>query len=152
MLRLLAITLVLATQAGDGSCAPTPKACDLSFAGITVEDGKVLDTVTVVCDLRPVEHFLQVWMEYKPFDEFDAYDRTATTRDIPGDGADQGGQPVRLTLSSPCLEGTYRTRAYAKDRGPVTENTPQPIPFEFEDTGWPEFVSAERCAEGDGER
>lgn len=149
--QLLALVLVLATQAGGSSCAPTPKACDLSFAGITVQDGQVMDTVTVVCDLRPVKHVLQAWIEYKPFDEFGRYGRTATTADLPGSGRDPeslSDRPVRLVVFSPCARGTYRTRVYATGTGPVTEAAPAGIPFEFEDTGWQKYISADDCAGG----
>ena len=140
------VAMTLATQ--PNGCTTTPKACDLSFAGITVKAGKVWDTVTAVCDLRPLQHVLQVWLEYKPFDTWDAYDRTATTWDIPGSGTDPddpGDRPVQLTVSSPCLEGTYRTRAYVKGQGPATPEAAAGIPFEFEDTGWQKFVSAGDC-------
>jgi hypothetical protein len=152
MRAVAALTALFAVLASPSAgCAPTPKACDLSFAGITVEAGRVVDTVTVVCDLRPVEHVLQAWIEYKRFDEFDTYDRTSTTWDIPGSGRDDedpADRPVRLTVSSPCVEGTYRTRAYARGKGPITESTPNPIPFEFEDTGWHKYVTAEDCVGG----
>lgn len=149
---LVVVGLILATQAGDGGCAPTTKACDLDFAGLSIQDGRVVDTVTAVCDLRPTRHVLQVWIEYKRFDEFDSYDRTSTTWDIPGSGKDEqdpADQPVRVSVSSPCLEGTYRTRAHVEGKGPVTDTTPKPIPFEFEDTGWQKHFSARACAGGD---
>lgn len=117
-------------------------------------DGRVTDTVTVTCRLRPVKHFLQVWIEYRPFDTWDTYGRTFTTSDIPGSGNDPDDltdRPVVAPVSTPCLEGTYRTQVRAEGKGPVNEDTPKPIPFQFEDTGWPKYLSAEDCAEGDGE-
>lgn len=141
------LAVTLATQ--PNGCSTTPKACDVNFAGVTVKAGKVWDTVTAVCDRRPLQHVLQVWTEYKPFDTWDAYDRTATTWTIPGSGTnpdDPGDRPVQLTVSSPCLEGNYRTRAHVKGRGPATPEAPAGIPFEFEDTGRQKFVSAADCA------
>lgn len=106
--QLLTLTIVLATQAGDTSCAPTPKACGLDFAGLKVQDDRVVDTVTVVCALRPVEHYIRVWIEYKPFDTWDTYGRTTSTEDIPGSGRDPDSptdRPLRLTVSSDCVRG-----------------------------------------------
>ena len=144
---------MLTTQATPGGCAATPKACDLNFAGIAVQDGRVVDTITVTCHLRPVTHLLRAWIEYKPFDTWDAYGRTLGTPDIPGSGRDPDNptdQPLRVTVSSPCLEGTYRTQVRVEGKGTVNEATPEPIPFEFGDTGRQKFLSAEDCAEGRG--
>ena len=146
--QLLAVALVLATQAGDSSCAPTPKACDLSFVGITVQDGRVQDTVTVTCKPRPVRHLLHAEIQYKPFDEWDVYGRSPTIYDIPGDGTEGGGRPVELTVTSQCSRGAYRTHVHTEGTGPATEQAPQGIPFEFEDTGWQKYVTAEDCAGG----
>lgn len=44
---------------------PASKAGDLGFDGLRVIDGRVKDTVTVVCDRRPERHYLQVWIEYR---------------------------------------------------------------------------------------
>ncbi len=52
------------------------KACELTFAGITVKAGKAWDTVTATCDAehRPQRHLLQAWIEYKRFDDVDSSD------------------------------------------------------------------------------
>lgn len=147
---VLMAAVVLAAQAGDSSCAPTPKACGLDFAGLEVQDGRVVDTVTVVCDRRPARHYLEVWIEYKPFDQWDRYGRTATTKDIPSSGRDPDSvadRPVRLTVSSECVRGAYRTRVHADGISPPTEAGPG-IPFDVEDTGWQKYITAEDCTGG----
>lgn len=144
--QLFTLAVILAAQAGDGACAPTSKACDLSFAGITVQNGRVVDTVTVTCKPRPVRHLLQAAIQYKPFDEWGVYGRSPTIYDIPGDGTEGGGRPVVLTVSSQCSRGSYRTHVHAEGTGPATDQAPHGIPFEFEDTGWQKYVTAEDCA------
>lgn len=63
--QLLALALVLATQAGDSSCAPVPKACQIDTRGIRVEQGLVTDVITAICDPQPRTHRLDGWMEYR---------------------------------------------------------------------------------------
>lgn len=151
LLRILAASLVLATQTTPGGCSPTPKACDLGFAGITVEAGRVVDTVTVTCKPKPLRHLLQAVIQYKPFDTWDEYGRTATTPDLPGSGQDPddpADRPVVVTVSSQCSRGWYRTHAHTEGVGPATEQAPNGIPFQFEDTGWATYMTAEDCAGG----
>ncbi|MGH4013258.1 MAG: hypothetical protein ACRDSL_04860 [Pseudonocardiaceae bacterium] len=47
------------------------------------------------------------------------------------------------------MEGSFRARAHIEGRGPVTAEHPDGIPFDFEDTGWPEYITAEECAGGE---
>ena len=144
MLRILATCLVLAAPATPASCTPTPKACDLSFAGITVEahTDRVVDTVNVVCDRKHAKHYIEVTMQYKTFDTWDVYGRTVVTSRIPGEAG------LVRTVSSPCRRGWYRARACVEGRGPATEQRPDGIPFVFEDYGRAKYVTAEDCAGG----
>ena len=125
---LTTLTALLAAQ--PSGCAPsaTPKACDVAFAGLTVQAGKVWDTVTATCDAghRPLRHMLQAWIEYKRFDDFVSYDRAATT------WPDRGGQGVRAVpgrhLSDPRLhqgKGTGPGWRPVRVRGHWTVQVPQ---------------------------
>lgn len=151
-MRVLTVLTTLAVAATQpGGCAPTPKACSLDFAGITVQAGRVVDTVTVVCDLRPRRHLLQAVIQYKPFDTWDEYGRTWHTENIPGSGKDPddlADRPVVLELSTTCSRGWYRTKVHTEGIGPATDAAPQGLPFQFEDTGFPEYLTAEDCAGG----
>lgn len=138
-----AAVLVTAVQtASPAGCTPVAKACDLSFQGIYIEAGEVWDVVTVTCELPPAEHYIQAWMEYKPFDEYSSYGRHVATRKIP----DKTG--FQLKVHSTCVEGSFRAKAHVEGRGPVTVEHPEGIRFDFEDTGWPEYITAEECAGG----
>jgi len=123
LLPILTAGLVqAATATQPAGCAPIPKACDLAYAGISVQAGRVVDTVTVTWRLYPVTHFLQVAIQCKPFDIWDPYGRTLSTPDIPGSGEDPDSpadRPGRVTVSSPCVEGSYRTWVHAGGKGPV---------------------------------
>ena len=61
------------------------------------------------------------------------------------------GVPERgfqLKVHSPCYRGWYRAKAHMEGTGPATTQHPEGIPFDFEDTGWAKYITAEQCAGG----
>jgi hypothetical protein len=141
MIRISAAAVVVVAMqtASPAGCTTASQACDLSFHGIYIHAGEVWDVVTVACDPPPTAHYIQVWMEYKPFDEYGSYGRHVATRDIP----DQAG--FQLQVRSPCARGWFRATAHVEGSGPATTQHPDGLPFDFEDTGQARYITAEEC-------
>jgi hypothetical protein len=142
-LPAVAAVLVAAVQAtAPSGCTPASQACDLSFQGLYIHAGEVWDVVTVACDPKPTQHYIQAWMEYKRFDEYDSYGRHTATKDIP----DKIG--FQLEVHSTCVEGWFRAKARVEGRGPATPQHPEGLPFDFENTGRTKYITAGECAGG----
>lgn len=138
-----ASVLIAAVQtAAPSGCTPVAQACNLSFQGIYIHASDIWDVVTVTCNPKPTKHYIQAWMEYKRFDEYDSYGRHAATKDIP----DKTG--FQLEVRSTCVEGWFRAKAHVEGRGPATPQHPNGLPFDFEDTGRAKYITAEECAGG----
>lgn len=139
----LAATFHLADPAACTSAAGA-KACDFSFHGLYVKSTQVVDVVTPTCDVQPVSHTIDVWLEYKPIDtwNWNSYSRHTISATIP----DKTGFPVEVRMT--CLAGWFHTRVHVKGRGPADDKNPAGLPFDFWDTGAEKSVTAADCTGG----
>lgn len=111
----LAVVLVLAMQAGDSSCAPAVKDCQIDTRGIRVEVGLVTDVLTATCDVRPRSHRLDGWLEYRSPDG-DTWVRRGevfTSHTRPG----PEGSQLRVN-GGLCVPGDWRAAWQATGIGP----------------------------------
>lgn len=113
---------------------PSAKACDVSYQGLHVETGLVVDTVTPVCDVPPQRHTIKVQIETRVADTWIPQGRAAVTDAIP----DQTGFPI--PVSTECREGTYRTTVHVDGAGPTG------TPFVFDDHGTEHSFALVECA------
>lgn len=122
---LAALAVVLAMQAGDSSCEPSTKACQIDTRGIRVEDGVVTDVITATCNPPPRTHRLDGWIEYRADvgEPWRILGRKRTERVVP----DAEGFPMRVQ-GGRCVPGVYRTAWQATGVGPNDER-----PFNFSD-------------------
>lgn len=125
--QLLTLTVILATQAGDGSCqAATPKACWIDTRGVRVENRLVTDVITATCDPTPRTHRLDGWIEYRrsPGEEWRLTTDKQTKRTPPD------AQGLQLPVSAGrCAPGDYRTAWQATGIGPGLDERP----FDYSD-------------------
>lgn len=123
---LLAVAVVLASQAGDSSCQTTPKACQIDTRGIRVEQGIVTDVLTAICDPMPRTHRLDGWIEYRavPGDQWRVVGSKRTDHTRP----DAEGFQMPLSAGR-CIPGDYRAAWQATGIGP----DPGERPFNYTD-------------------
>lgn len=119
--HLLTLGVVLAMQAGDGACSPTPKACWIDTRGLRVEDTVVTDVITATCDPTPHTHRLDGWIEYRaePGDRWRMVGDKRTNRTLP----DAKGFGMRVDAGR-CTPGHYRTAWQVTGIGPGLDERP----------------------------
>ncbi|MGH4014191.1 MAG: hypothetical protein ACRDSL_09740 [Pseudonocardiaceae bacterium] len=132
MKNLAIAAVILATTSTTSECgAELEKACTVLFRGLEIENGRVTDVLTPVCDPKPQIHKIQAWIEYKNIGEWSPLGRRSPLAfTIP----DKTGFPIKVT--APCLEGAYRSGYEVTGRGAALPDNPSGIPFKDKDYGW----------------
>lgn len=126
-------TLLLTASSCQGG--PTvAKACDLTFADLTINAGQVVATVHPSCDPPPDTHILKVVIELQVADTWTEWGRALIVDAIP----DAAG--FDATARAECREGVYRVHARVDGAGP------DGIPFVFDDTGPATPIALVQCA------
>jgi hypothetical protein len=134
-----------ACQKQDGAGVVRERVCEVDTRGVQVtEDGqRVTDIVTARCNVPPVEHRIDAWLEYKTSvwgeGRMPRFPEWSTV--IP----DAEGVSVRVWL--PCREGYYRAVWRTTGRGPAMADHPRGIPFdELDGDMGSTHVDAAECA------
>jgi hypothetical protein len=134
---ILAAMVVALTGAGTlTGCTEsgTVKLCDVTYAGLSVNKGRVVDTVRPVCDKPPQSHILKAVIEFQVGGEWIERGRAVVVDTIP----DNTGFPVQV--SAECREGVYRTHVHVEGLGPDGKS------YTFDDTGREKSLTLVDCA------
>lgn len=147
-LTTTALMTVAAAPDGCQTDAPRHKVCEVNTRGIEVEDygESVADVVTVTCEVSPVSHRLETWLEYST----SRYGGWTMPRFPRSSGAiPDSVEGVSLRVTLPCREGYYRTAWRTTGAGPELPDHPDGIPFDVVDGDFGSTaVTAEQCERG----
>lgn len=104
-----------------------------------MEDGAVVDVLTVVCDPRPYRHEIKGWLEHRadPSQSYAQLSPSSWISTIP----DAEGFRVQID-SRPCKAGQWRAVWRTRGKGPE----PLRVPFDVTDSDyWPTTITKEDC-------
>ena len=129
---VLVLPLASAVQCSSGE--HVAKDCSVTYAGVRVDHGLVVDTVTPTCNVKPQQHRIQVQLEVEVGGEWLPQGRAAFQDTRP----DRTGFPVRV--QAPCIEGTWHTSVYTEGVGPNGDG------FSHQEAGTEQQFSLVDCA------